>query len=61
MHEKEQHAARGWPVRTLENGHLNMAVDPDTVASAIVGLMAAIGAGKLDRRACHARCVRRPR
>jgi hypothetical protein len=33
--ERRRAADRGWPVRTLEGGHLHLLVEPDTVATAI--------------------------
>ncbi|MDQ3664926.1 MAG: alpha/beta hydrolase, partial [Actinomycetota bacterium] len=38
--EREQAAARGWPVRTLPGRHLQMLHDPAGVAAAIVELHA---------------------
>jgi hypothetical protein len=37
--ERADAESRGWPTRTLEGNHLHMLVDPDAVASAILGLI----------------------
>lgn len=41
--ERDQAAARGWPVRTLPGRHLHMLHDPAGVATAIVELLAESG------------------
>ena len=41
--ERQDAAARGWPVRVLPGGHLHMLVDPPGVAAAIRELLVAVG------------------
>jgi hypothetical protein len=37
--ERDDAESRGWPTLTLAGAHLHMLVDPDAVASAILGLV----------------------
>lgn len=40
--ERADARARGWPVRTLDGGHLHMIVDPAAVTAAVLDLVAAM-------------------
>ena len=46
--ERADAAARGWPVRRLPGGHLQMLVEPDVVAEAIDRLLISSGVARLD-------------